>query len=73
MVFYELFGVVAIGMGVYAIARPMSVRGFPSAREWQENPEHAEQEQQAYASMGGFFLVLVGLILLAGGLLGAAP
>lgn len=71
--FSEATGLFAITLGAYALVRPTSIRGFPTARRWEEAPEDARQEQRAYAALLGFSFVLGGAVLLVLGLLGMAP
>lgn len=73
MVYLELTGAFLIALGVYALARPLSIRSFPSANQWEAAPERAKREQRAYASMAAFFLVLGGLALVVVGVTGWTP
>jgi hypothetical protein len=63
MVLLQFFGACCIALGLFVLARPMSVRSFASARQWEEDPEKAKQEQRAGASLLGFSFVFGGLIL----------
>jgi hypothetical protein len=69
----EATGVFAVAIGVYALARPLSVRSFPAGREWKDDPEGAKQEQRAYAALVGFAAIFGGLALIVLGLLGRMP
>jgi hypothetical protein len=73
MVLTEATGVLCLLVGGYALARPLSIRNFPSANQWESDPEKAKQEQRAYAAMTAFFLVLGGLALIVLGFLGFGP
>jgi hypothetical protein len=73
MVLAEATGVMAVAVGIYSIARPMSIRSFQSAKEWTADPESAAEEQRAWATMMGVSFIAGGLILIALGLLGSMP
>lgn len=73
MVFTEATGVLCVLAGGYALARPLSIRTYPSANQWESNPDDAKQEQRAYAAMASFFMILGGITLLSLGLLGYGP
>ena len=73
MVVTEATGVLCILVGGYALARPLSVRNYPSANQWESDPEQAKQEQRAYAAMAAFFAILGGLTLIVLGVLGFGP
>lgn len=73
MVFTELTGVLCLLVGGYALARPLSVRNYPTADQWESDPEAAKQEQRAYAAMAAFFAILAGVALIVLGLLGFGP
>lgn len=51
----------------------LSVRTYPSAAQWEAEPEQAKQEQRAYAVMASFCAILGGLILIVLGVLGYGP
>jgi len=70
MVFIEATGVLCVLAGGYALARPLSIRNYPNANQWEANPEKAKQEQRAYAALAAFSLILGGLALIVLGLLG---
>ncbi|WP_276273816.1 hypothetical protein [Haloarcula litorea] len=63
-------GVVAVAGGVYSVARPLSVRNWVAAEEWDRNPEQAREKQRQYARLMGTFLVGLGIAL---ALLGLFP
>jgi hypothetical protein len=69
----EATGVFAVGVGVYALARPASVRSYPTGQEWEDDPDRARQEQRAYAAILGFAAIFGGLALIVLGLLGRMP
>ena len=73
MVLTEVTGVLCLLVGGYALARPLSIRNYPSATRWESEPEKAKQEQRAYAAMTGFFVIVSGIVLLILGLLGYGP
>jgi len=73
MVYLELTGAFLIALGVYALARPLSIRSFPSANQWEADPERAKREQRAYAGMTGFFAIVGGLVLIVLGVTGWTP
>jgi hypothetical protein len=73
MVVTEATGVVCLLLGGYALARPLSVRNYPSAAQWESDPDQAKQEQRAYAAMAAFFAILGGLVLIGLGVLGYGP
>ena len=69
----EATGVLLIAVGGYALLRPLSIRTFPTAKEWKTNPDKAEQEQRAYATLVAMSAILGGLILIGMGVFGSAP
>ena len=73
MVLTEATGVLCILGGGYALARPLSIRSYPSPNQWQSDPETAEQKQRAYAARVAFSMVLGGIVLISLGLLGVGP
>jgi hypothetical protein len=73
MVLTEATGVLCVLAGGYALARPLSVRTYPSGTRWESDPEGAKQEQRAYAAMAAFFMIIGGLTLISLGLLGHGP
>jgi hypothetical protein len=73
MVLTEATGVLCILTGGYMLARPLSIRTYPSADEWESDPDDARQEQRAYAAMTAFFVILGGIALVVFGLLGYGP
>lgn len=50
-------GILFVVVGAVSIRFPHRVRNYVSAREWQSNTERAEQKQELYARIIGFFLV----------------
>lgn len=70
MVLTEVTGVLCILAGGYMLTRPLSIRTYPSANQWESDPESAKQEQRAYAAMAAFFTIVGGITLLIIGLLG---
>ncbi len=73
MVLTEATGVLLILGGGYAHARPLSIRNYPSANQWESDPEAAKQEQRAYAARVAFSMILGGITLIILGLLGFGP
>jgi uncharacterized membrane protein len=73
MVLTEATGILCVLAGGYALARPLSIRTYPSATQWESDPEDAKQEQRAYAAMAAFFMILGGIALIILGLLGRGP
>ena len=73
MVLTEATGVLCVFVGGYTLARPLSIRNYPSANRWASDPETAKQEQRAYAAMTAFFVILSGIALVTLGLLGYGP
>jgi uncharacterized membrane protein len=73
MVLTEATGVLCVLVGAYILARPLSIRSYPTANEWESDPEDAKQEQRAYAAMLAFFMILGGIALVIFGLLGSGP
>lgn len=73
MVLTEAIGLLCVLTGAYALARPQSVRTYPTATQWESDPDDAKQEQRAYAAMMAFFLIVSGIGLILLGLLGSAP
>ena len=73
MVLTEATGVLCVLTGGYALARPLSIRTYPTANQWESDPEGAKQEQRAYAAMAAFFMILAGITLIGFGLLGYGP
>ncbi|RLM41317.1 hypothetical protein DVK00_20230 [Haloarcula sp. Atlit-47R] len=73
MVFIEVTGLLCVLAGGYALARPLSIRNYPSANQWESDPDKAKQEQRAYAAMVAFFVILSGIALIILGLLGYGP
>lgn len=73
MVLTEATGVLCILGGGYALARPLSIRNYPSANQWESDPEAAKREQRAYAVRVAFSLILGGIVLIVVGLLGFGP
>jgi hypothetical protein len=73
MVLTEATGVLCVLAGGYALARPLSIRNYPTADHWESDPESARQEQRAYASMAALFTILGGIALVVLGLLGRGP
>jgi MFS superfamily sulfate permease-like transporter len=73
MVLTEATGVLCVLVGGYALARPLSVRSYPSANQWESDPEQAKQEQRAYAAMAAFSAILGGIALIVLGFLGFGP
>lgn len=73
MVLTEATGVLCVLVGGYVLARPLSIRSYPTADEWESDPEDAKQEQRAYAAMLAFFMILGGIGLVILGLLGSGP
>lgn len=73
MVYTEGTGVILIAIGASVLVRPMQVRSFASADQWETDPERAKREQRAYATMLGAAAVLSGIFLIGLGLTGAGP
>ena len=73
MVLTEATGVLCVLAGAYALARPLSIRNYPTAEQWESDADKAKQEQRAYAAMTAFFVILGGLALVVLGLLGYGP
>jgi hypothetical protein len=69
----EATGLLAVALGVYALRNPTGVRSFLSGEEWREDPDRAEREQRAFATLTAATLVVGGLVLLGLGLLGRLP
>ena len=73
MVLTEATGVLLLLVGGYALARPMAIRNFPTADQWETDPEKARKEQRAFATLVAFGSILGGIVLIALGLLGLGP
>lgn len=73
MVLTEATGLLCVLGGGYALARPLSIRTYPTASQWESDPENAKQEQHAYAAMAAFFMICSGIALLILGFLGYGP
>jgi len=73
MVLTEATGVLCVLAGGYALARPLSIRSYPRADQWETDPEAAKREQRAYAAMAAFFVILGGIALIILGLRGSGP
>jgi len=73
MVLTEVTGVLCVLAGGYMLARPLSIRTYPSANQWESDPDDAKQEQRAYAAMAAFFTIVGGVTLVGLGLLGYGP
>ncbi|RLM88640.1 hypothetical protein D3D02_11625 [Halobellus sp. Atlit-38R] len=73
MVLTEATGVLCVLVGAYALARPLSIRNYPTAEQWESDADNAKQEQRAYAAMTAFFAILGGIALIVLGLLGFGP
>jgi hypothetical protein len=73
MVLTETTGILCVLIGGYALARPLSVRNFPSATQWESDPEQANREQHTYSVMIGVSGILGGIALLVLGFLGFGP
>ena len=73
MVLTEATGILCVLAGVYALARPLSIRNYPSGKQWESDPENAKQEQRAFAAMIAFFMIIGGIALIVLGLVGHGP
>lgn len=63
-----IIGIFLIAVGIFAFSNPLSIRTFNKPKEFEENPERAEQKQEALAYlfaisciMGGFLALMIGL------------
>lgn len=73
MVLTEATGVLCVLIGGYALTRPLSVRSYPSADQWESDPQQAKQEQRACAAMAALSAILGGIALIVLGFLGFGP